>query len=117
MNVKIMKTDKKCVIGNVEAYSTEAIYARIICLMSTTDIKIEDVLKYELAPVPTSLFDENGDIRACTRKSEFKNALQVDVSNRSILCDTIVLDGNAILWSLSWPSKGLVEDLLSTFLK
>lgn len=43
--------------------------------------------------------------------------MNVKIMKTDILCDAIVLDGNAILWSLSWPSKGLVEDLLSTFLK
>ena len=61
--VKLMKAEKTCAIGDIEIYSTEAIYTHIICLMSTSSIKIEDLLKYELSPVPTSPFDENGDTR------------------------------------------------------
>ena len=114
--VQLMKPEKKCTIGDVEVYSTEAIYARIICLMSTSSITLEDVLKYELAPVPTALFDENGDIRSNKQKSELKNTLQVDVSNRHIHTEAVVIDGNAVLWSLHWPSKGLVEDLAEVYL-
>ena len=75
--VKLMKAEKTCAIGDIEIYSTEAIYTRIICLMSTSSIKIEDLLKYELSPVPTSLFDENGDMRLNKQKSELKNTLKI----------------------------------------
>ena len=34
------------------------IFARVTALMSTRAINLNDVLKYELASVPTSIFDE-----------------------------------------------------------
>ena len=38
--VRLMKADKTCpVIGDIEIYSTEAIYTCTICLMSTSNIK------------------------------------------------------------------------------
>ena len=60
--VKLMKAEKTCAIDDIEIHNTEAIYTRIICLISTSGIKIENVLKYKLSPVPTSLFDENGNM-------------------------------------------------------
>ena len=106
-----MKAEKTCAVGDIEIYSTEAIYTRIICLMSTSSIKIEDLLKCELSPVPTSLFDENGDMRLNKQKSELKNTLKIEVSNRHIITEAVVVDGNAVLWSLHWPLEGIVEDL------
>ena len=47
--------------------------------MSTSSKKIEDVLKYELSPVPTWLFDENGDVRLNKQKTELKNTLKIEV--------------------------------------
>ena len=47
--VELIKAEKTCAIGDIEIYSTEATYTRIICLMSTSSIKIEDVRKYELS--------------------------------------------------------------------
>ena len=44
-----MKTEKTCAVGDVEIYSTEAICTRIIRLMSTSSIKIEDVRKYKFS--------------------------------------------------------------------
>ena len=83
--VKLIKAEKTCTIGDIVIYSTEAIYTRIICFMSTSSIEIEHVLKYELPPVPTSLFDENGDMQLNKREPELKNTLKTEVSNRHII--------------------------------
>ena len=100
--VKLMKAEKTCAIGDIKIYSTEAIYTLIICPISTSSTKIEDVLKYELPLVPTSLFDENGDMQLNNQKSELKITLKIEVSNRHIT-EAAVVDGNAVLWSLHWP--------------
>ena len=48
-----MKSSKKSVkAGKVEIFNTEAIYSRVMCLLSIGRIELEEVLKYELAPVP-----------------------------------------------------------------
>ena len=83
--VKLIKAEKTCTIGDIVIYSTEAIYTRIICFMSTSSIEIEHVLKYELPPVPTSLFDENGDMQLNKREPELKNTLKTEVSNRHVI--------------------------------
>ena len=98
--VKLMKREKTCATGGIEVYSTEAIYTSIICLMSTSSIKIEDVLKYELPPVSRWLFDGNGNMRLNKQKTELKNTLKTKVSNLRIITETVVVDGNAVLWSL-----------------
>ena len=38
-----MKVEKTCAVDDIEIYSTQAIYARKIYLVSTSSIKIEDV--------------------------------------------------------------------------
>ena len=101
--VKLMKAEKTCAIGDIKIYSAEAIYTLIICPISTSSTKIEDVLKYELPLVPTSLFDENGDMQLNNQKSELKITLKIEVSNRHIITEAAVVDGNAVLWSLHWP--------------
>ena len=59
--VKQMKAEETCAIVNIEDYSTGTIYTRIICLMSTSSIKIKDLLRYELPHVPKTLFEETED--------------------------------------------------------
>ena len=60
---------------------------------------MEQILSCELAPVPTSRFEEKiRDLRIA--KSILKNKLQVDQSTRATgQPDAIVIDGCAILWA------------------
>ena len=56
---------------------------------------MEHVLSYELAPVPTSMFDEKMR-KLCIAKQSARAAGQPDA---------IVIDGCAILCVVHWPSK------------
>ena len=92
-------------------------FARVTALMSTRAINLNDVLKYELASVPTSIFDEkSGELRIS--KSILKRRLQVEVTNPSRgTGDAVVIGGCAILWVLQWPSKGFIKDVVLNFIK
>ena len=72
---------------------------------------MKDVLRYELASVPPSMFDESGEMRITKSKSVMKTKLQVEMMDGcSTPPDAIVLDGCAILWVIRWPSHGLVQN-------
>ena len=61
-------------------------------------------MTHELASVPTSMFDSNGDIRMPSSKSDLKNRLQVELSGKcSNTPDALILD--------SVPSCGLSPGL------
>ena len=48
----------------MEQCDSGLIFARVTTLMSTRAINLNDVLKYELAAVPTSIFDKkSGELR------------------------------------------------------
>ena len=48
----------------MEQCDSGLIFARVTALMSTRAINLNDVLKYELAALPTSIFDEkSGELR------------------------------------------------------
>ena len=50
-------------VGAVKVFDTNLIYSRVIGIQAREwDIDIKDVLGHELAPVPTSMFDDTGDI-------------------------------------------------------
>ena len=63
--------------------------------MNSRDIKVEHILSYELAPVPTSLFDETTrKLHIAKSKSILKNKLQVEQSAHAPgQSDAIVRDG------------------------
>ena len=82
-------------------------------LLSAGHIQMEDLFKYEVAPVPTALFKDTGEGRYPTSKAVLKNALKVEVSTRTIVPDAIMIDGCAMLHSaIHWPKGGKVNDFL-----
>ena len=62
-----------------------------------------------------SFFNENGDMRLNKQRSEFKNVLKTEVSNRNTITEAVVINGNAVLWSLHWPLEGINEDLVEVY--
>ena len=62
-----------------------------------------------------SFFNENGDMRLNKQRSEFKNVLKTEVSNRHIITEAVFINDNEVLWSLHWPLEGIVEDLVEVY--
>ena len=68
----------------MEQCNSGLIFARVTALMSARAINLNVVLKYELAAVPTSIFDEkSGELRISKSKSILKRRLQVEFTNAS----------------------------------
>ena len=80
----------------VEVYNTEVIFSRVMYFVF---VQMEDLFKYELAPVPTTIFKETGEGRYPTSKAVLNNALKVEVSTRTIVPDVIIIDDCAMLHS------------------
>ena len=104
-------------VGQVPVYDTNLIYSRVLGLQKVRDISLKDILKFELAPVPPSMFEENGDLRITKTKSVLKRKLQVEISDRACSSPTsIIIDGCAVFWVIWWPTKGTVEDFVLNLL-
>ena len=105
-------------VGDAKVFDTETIYARAKGLQSSVrDIDATTLMGHELSPIPTSMFDENGNMRDAKTKSNLKNALKVEVSRRLAEQDVqaTFLDGCAVLWIVPWPTPGTVHDYLVRF--
>ncbi|MES9884040.1 MAG: hypothetical protein ABW185_24600 [Sedimenticola sp.] len=115
--VVTMEASKKSIqIGNVNVYDTTLIYSRVIALQLSRNVSMVEVLKFELAPIPTSMFLESGDMRTSGSKSVLKNKLGVQIPSRTAESpDVIVIDGCALLWTVNWPVNGIVEDFVDNF--
>ena len=84
-------------IRDIEVYNTEIIYMRVMGLLSTGMVLLEDVLKHELSPIPKSLFLDTGEMRPSKTKSDLKKMMQVVSSKRtSVAARSIVIDGSAV---------------------
>ena len=69
---------KHVLLGNEPVYDQELIYARVIgLLVSSRDIKLDDVLAYELAAYPPSMFNSEGEMKIAMSKSTLKHILHV----------------------------------------
>ena len=78
---------------------------------------MNDVLEYELAPVPTALFNETCEMRAVT-KSVLKKKLCVTRSSRMFEADpsTVIIDVCAMRWCVPWPAQPVtVADYVAAF--
>ena len=109
---------KSVQIGESKVCDLNAIYSRVIALLaSDRDIDVNDVLSYELAPVPTSMFTKDGML-ICKAKSSLKRSLQIEVSRRNAgVADVTVIDGSALLWTIHWPEDGSVADFIANVKK
>ena len=112
-----MSTMKKHIkVGNTQVYDTNLIYSRVMGLQSSRDISMKDVLKYELSPVPTSMYEDNGGMRITKTKSVLKQKLQVEHSSRTgSKCEVVIIDGSALLWVIHWPASGNVSDFAESY--
>ena len=70
----------------MEQCNSGLIFVRVTALVSIRAINLNDVLKYELAAVPTSIFDgKSGELRISKSKSILKRRLQVEVTTTETL--------------------------------
>ena len=89
-----------------------------MALMRTRASNLNDVLNYELAAVPTSMFDEKSGLRMSMSKSIRKRKHHVEITNPSIgIRDAVVIGGCARLCVLQWPSKGFIKNIVLNFIK
>ena len=84
-------------------------------MMNSRHLDIESVFQHELTPVPTALFNENGNRHSTKTKSTLKNKLKVEKSNRNLQKpDVYLADGCAIFWVVHWPSQGTLHDYVDS---
>ena len=108
----ITMENKKKKAQVVEVCKTELIYYHIMCLLRIDQISLKDLFNYQLAQVSTSLFTDTGEERYPKVKSTLKKKLKIEVSNRSLDVDVIILDGCAVLSYIHWPKDACVRDFV-----
>ena len=113
--VRTMAITKKHIqVESAKVYDTNLIYSRITGMQASgRDMNLNEVLKYELAPIPTSMFTNNGEMQLTTGKSALKNKLKVKATERyAPKATSVIIDGSAILWAVHWLVQGTVQYLV-----
>ena len=64
--------------------------------------RFSDMLATELAPVVTSMFDDDGHMRTALN-SVLKKELAIEKSGRGLEKIAVFLDGCAVLWAVKFP--------------
>ena len=62
---------KKTRTDTAEQFDSGLIFARSLGLMNSRDIKVEQILSYELAPVPTTIFEKKIEICVLPSPSQY----------------------------------------------
>lgn len=108
-------TRKQVKLGITTTFDTEVIFNRTLAIIgSGGEVDLHDLFSHELAPIPTSLFLDDGNMRPASSKSKLKNFLEVQQSSRTMRNpDLVVLDGCAVLWAIHWPIAGTLFDLVN----
>ena len=101
-------TKKSVQIGDKKLFDTNIIFSRLIGIQaSSREVDIKKFLDHELAPVPTSMFNETGEMRIAKSKSILMANLKVEILetiNQPV--DAVFIDASAILWTIHWPENG-----------
>ena len=105
-------------VNGQKIVDTGIFYARALGLQASQREGVPticDMLATELAPVATSLFDDEGQMRN-SPKSVLKNALAVQKSSRRVEKSAVFLDGCAVLWAVVFPTGNVtVQTYLDAF--
>jgi len=114
--VVTMVTMKKCIkVGDNKVYDMEKLYGRMLVLSQKREIELSTVFKYELAPVPSSLFDEYGQLRKSS-KAPFVHKLGILDANK-YQPEVKIFDGNEMIYNVTWPKSGRLHHFVDTFMR
>ena len=85
------KDKKKKKKGKENSYNTDILFSRVLLLLGTNQIEFEDVFDFELAFVPTSLFEESRVAKYPKNKPVLLYKLKVEESSRCMKPDATVI--------------------------
>ncbi len=113
-------TKKSVNIGTQKVFDTNLIYSHVICLQASNRdvyLDIDHLMSHELAPLPTALFSDSGDMRISTSKSILKRDMKIEKVSLVALDEiqVTVIDGCALLWIPGWPAVGNVQTYIDAF--
>lgn len=126
--VKSMKTAKKCKnlaelqkkvkVGDKRIYIEKTLLFNRLIFMAERDEGIEHMFKFELTPVPTSLFTMDRMMRK-PKKHEFgkmlkETATKLDVDINSKMH---VVDGGWLLHQVKWSSGATIKTIVDTYVR
>ena len=68
----IADTKKHVKLGSEAVFDPDLIHSRVMCLMITREIDLQELFEHELFPVPTAMLDDDGEMSIVKLKSVLK---------------------------------------------
>ena len=109
---------KKVKVGDKKVYIEKtALFNRLI-IMAERDEGIEELFRFELTPVPTSLFTMDRMMRK-PPKHEFGRMLKETATKRDIDMNSMmhVIDGGWLLHQVKWTNGATIKTIVDTYAK
>ena len=126
--VKSMKTSKKCKnlaalqkkvkVGDKKVYIEKTMLFNRLIIMAERDEGIEEIFKFELTPVPTSIFTMDRMMRKPPKHEfgrmlkETSTKLDLDMSRKMH-----VVDGGWLLHQVNWNSGATIKTIVDTYVR
>ena len=99
----------------------EIMYLRLLAVNSRKKVPLGRVMSFENAPIPLSMFTEDGEMISCA-KSQIVPCLEGLTESEKVLCiqscDTIIYDGHACIQMMDVPQMSgtvMFEDMARQF--
>ena len=111
-----------CVQSKNVTINGEVMYVRFLAMNAFIKVPLERVLSFENAPVPLSMFSDDGSMISCT-KSDFMRKLESLLENKIVSiqsADCIIFDAMATIQMLPLPTQTLkisFSDMAKQFLQ
>jgi len=105
---------KRVKVADATIYNMEQLYGRLLVISQSRDIQLSEVFKYELAPVPSSIFDEYGDMRKGS-KAILVHKLAVFATSPLGPVDAELVDGNEAIYHTLWPRNSTLKKFADNF--
>lgn len=92
--------EKSICVNDEEIIDTFLTYSRVIVLQLTNAaMTVENIFKHEFAPIPTSIFNDDSDLRSAKSKPDMKRALEFKVLTCTMSKpELMITDRSEILW-------------------
>lgn len=90
--MEIMQKGMK--VGDQTIYNMEKLYGRLLVISMKRNRPLEYVFGYELAPLPSSLFDEYGLMRKASKSTLIAKSKLFVVGDDNVPIDIQLVDGN-----------------------
>lgn len=112
----LAKKIKETFFEDVLIFSSPGLATILVFRPTSSNLLTLDMFNYELTNVPTTTFDDNGEMRIATSKSILKKKLEIKHSSRELRKpDVGVIDGCAIPWCIHWPWSCTLHDFINCF--